>query len=95
MLISIVFIIMSSKGFVLLQMSDFATLWEREREREREKVPHLVKKHLLVKSGGKRKLSQKDVILIIIMNRWRESSSKIYRTLLNAHVFTDDQESGW
>jgi hypothetical protein len=26
MLISIVFIIMSSKGFVLLQMSDFATL---------------------------------------------------------------------
>jgi len=32
MLINIVFIIMSSKGFVLLQMSDFATQRERERE---------------------------------------------------------------
>jgi hypothetical protein len=39
MLINIVFIIMSSKGFVLLQMSDFATLREREREREREGPP--------------------------------------------------------
>jgi hypothetical protein len=69
MLINIVFIIMSSKGFVLLQMSDFATLREREREREREKVLHLVKKHPLVKSGGEQKLNQKDIILIIIMNR--------------------------
>jgi hypothetical protein len=69
MLINIVFIIMSSKGFVLLQMSDFATEREREREREREKVPHLVKKHTLVKSGGKQKQNQIDIILIIIMNR--------------------------
>jgi hypothetical protein len=51
-----------------------------------------VKKHPLVKSGGNQKLSQKDIILVIIMNRWRESSSKIYRTLLNALVFTGDQE---